>query len=197
MEEYSPSILSQIPSKSSLPIVFLPKSLKKNLWSEIAETILRSVHSQDSFNKTSALSFKVKPIHDKPPTWLGEDLATANSPLLSEFEKISIQKSSIISPLLIKRKRRSVSKFLENKKIQENIENKSFSQIKNSDFLKEEEKEVTDNDKMMRRSSSYGNIFGIPTNVQRKANGLYEKFRSQMEKKMEANSKKINLGLFY
>ena len=62
-----------------LPIVFFQKPAKSNYWTEIAYDILRSVHSEKSFTKTSSLSLKKTNIHN-----ISEE-KNSFSPLLSEI----------------------------------------------------------------------------------------------------------------
>lgn len=61
----TPDFVIQQENELKMPLVFFPQSSQKNIWTNIASDILRSIHSEYSFAKKSELKFekKTKNVH--------------------------------------------------------------------------------------------------------------------------------------
>lgn len=201
-EELSPKIpplktfgSNHIPAQpTNLPLVFLPSTRKVNYWNEIAYTILRSIHSQDSFAKTSQLNFRQRKLLDpisKTPTLIDSPLLA--TPLLSEkpLTRDSLGKlekhdhfQHTISKFSHKSKnlRFFPSDKIKSKKSKEiTIRHQSFSFCRENISQDDECSPRPVN--LGRRRSCYGKHFGFPTRKQERATNY--QFKTQMERKKQ------------
>ena len=203
-DEFSPGIFHQkslqnsnrmpTPSSQSLPLVFFPSSRQKNLWNEIAYTILRSIHSEDSFAKTSRLNFRKNKLLEfhafqNPPILdssmqLKTFLETKNEDKFYKKEDQFYDNMSHISPkshksnILTVFPQENQTKHQKTKKIQYRA--RSFSLGKNDKYQMDKITPLY----LGRRKSCHGNAFGFPTRFQISADTNI-RFQTQMEKKRE------------
>ena len=194
-EEFSPRSFNQkslqhsnqMPTPSqSLPLVFFPSSRPKNFWNEIAYTILRSIHSEDSFAKTSRLNFRKKnllePFLQNPPILdssmqLKPFLETKNEDQFYDNMSHISQKSHKANILTVF-PQQNHAKLQKTKKIQHKA--RSFSLGKNDNKISP----MVPIDYLGRRKSCHGKTFGFPTRFQISADTNI-RFKTQMEKKRE------------
>lgn len=183
----------------SLPLVFFPPSRHKNLWNEIAYTILRSIHSEDSFAKTSQLNFRRKKLLEPFPTFQSPhilDSSTQGKPILetknddkfSRTEDKFYDNISHTSPksnkanILTVFPKENQTKLLETKKIQHRA--RSFSLGKTDKYQTDKIISPSIQINLCRRKSCHGKNFGFPTRFQISADTNF-RFKTQMEKKRE------------
>ena len=167
-------------TRFDLPIVFFEKFAKpqKNSpWSEIAYNIIRSVHSENSFTKSSSLSLKKRPLFAKEKEALSPILSETTS-FRSKTQKTE-EKSTFfhMKMLKISRKMRIFNK-----------EHWSFSMN-----LEREDAENPDISKFLngfkdycRRKSCYGEIFGKPSRFEVFTDRIEQDFSTQFQKKKPA-----------
>ena len=175
---------------TSLPLVFLPSTRKVNYWNEIAYTILRSIHSQDSFTKTSQFTFPRKkllaPI-TKSPTLPPIDSPPLDTPLLSEkpINKNPLEKEDKCQYNISHGSQKSKNlRFLASNKIKSKeitMRNRSFSFSRES--ISQESECSPKPVNLGRRRSCYGKNFGFPTRKQEKVTDYH--FKTKMERKKQ------------
>jgi len=195
---------------TGLPLVFFPKPQKINYWNEIAYSILRSIHAEDSFAKNSHIKFKKKKLlEDNYPDLpvvthvLSEILETKEKEKIHELSEYSPIKSRNFKKIqdfnLLKRKTTGKTEKNEVKNNEKTSKDHSFSLIKNNEFLEEEDPENShflNLKEFGRRKTSYGKFFGFPTKLQQKTGRFDLKFKTQMDKKKEELALSVN-GEFF